>query len=348
MHPITCVFSHIANFLNDIELSQLLSIKEFSEFRKIFNKSCTVKYGRQHLKNHTLNIITKENTFLSKINYFPEIFTLNLTSGMCNLNLFSYLQELNLFYVKYENKININNIKKLKKITINDCKIDLSFLLKDNFDSLIELNIYKSIEDFEDFIIKFCPKNFTNLQKITFFNTNINSMRKLKILCNTLTYLDNLKYLDLSNNDFSDTTECALFNYYLHFNKLHTLKLSNCELTCNSIENLPYVFTKQNSLKVLHLNGNEDLFCCSNANINFIEFMSLVSLEELDISNIDIPKDVLFITASIQSKILKLKMCNCHITGLLQEKLESLNMNLKFYKNLSCGRCKICYDAIKI
>lgn len=351
MLPVTCVISHITNYLNEFELKQLLSMKEFSEFNEVFNNSYKIKndIGIVRRRYQTLDIITQENTFLSNIKFFPEIFTLNLFNGMCNLLPFNNLQELTFNYIKYENKIDISTLKNLTKITLTDCILDTSFLLENKFNSLLELNIIKTIKVFEDFIVNFNPHNFKKLEKISFINTDINSLRKLKILCSTLNFLSNLKYLDLSNNDFSQATECALFNYFYHFTELNTLKLSNCKLTCSSIENITAVFNKNNSLKVLHLNGNEELFCCSEAYLHFIEFMSLVSLEELDISNVDdIPENVIFIMCSIQSKSLKkLKMCNCHITSNLCEKLKTLKMDLNFYENLSCGRCKICYDAIK-
>lgn len=349
MLSITCVISHIANYLNEFELKQLLSMKEFCEYHELFNNLYKFKNGIVRRRFHTLNVITKENTFLSNINFFPEIFTLNLTNCMCNLHQFNNLQELNLHFVKYDSKIDISTLKKLNKISLIDCELDTSFLLNTQFNSLLELEIIKTIKNFEDFIVNFNPHNFRELNSLTLINTGIDTLRKLKVLCSILNFLGNLKHLDLSNNDFSEATECALFNYYFNFNELQTLKLSNCQLTCSSIENISAVFYKSNSLKVLHLNGNENLLCCSEAYLNFVEFMSLVSLEELDISNVDdVPENLIFIMCSIQSQSLKkLKMCNCHIKSDLYDKLETLNMNLKFYKNLSCGRCKICFDAIK-
>jgi hypothetical protein len=317
MHTINTVFELVANYLSNEDLVQLLSMEEFSSHYKLLNNWYKIDNGVVSFSNHTLRLVTEENTCVTNFKFLPEIFTLNLINGMCKLSLFTNLQELNLQYVKYDNKIDISTLKKLNKISIIDCELDTSFLLQAKFNSLKQLEIIKTITDFEEFIVNFNPRNFPELKNVSFINTGIDSLRKLKILCSILNFLGNFKYLNLSQNDFSEATECTLFSYFYGFNDLHTLKLSNCKLTCSSVENIAAVFYKSNSLKVLHLNDNPDLLCCDDKYLNFIEFMSLVSLEELDISNVEIPPDLIFIMCSIQSKTLKkLKMCNCHIKSI--------------------------------
>jgi hypothetical protein len=99
-------------------------------------------------------------------------------------------------------------------------------------------------------------------------------------------------------------------------------------------------------LKVLHLNDNEELFCCDDKFFNFIEVITLLQLEELDISNTEITETIVFILCKVLTPYLKkLKINNCHIQQFYKNKLEENFKNYHFSKK-NCTLCRgYCYNV---
>lgn len=347
MTSITCVFEHVINYLTDDELTNVLSIEEFSKHRKLYNKSTVINQVTCSQEGHTLELVSTVNKTIENkdIVYFPEIFTLKLSRTIIDLTPFKYLQELNLYFLNCVNTINFTELN-LKNLTVYECEFNATIILNNKFNTLTDLKIVKTITNFYDFINNFKPNNFPKLKSVSFINTNINSKRKLRILSEKLNEMNNLTNLDLSNNDFSNDVEIEFFSNYDHINNLHTLKLSNCNLTCTTILLLHALINNNNSLKILHLNDNEQLFCCDDKFFNFIEVITLLQLEELDISNTEITESIIFIICKVLSQHLKkLKINNCHIKDFYKKKLEENFKDYHFSKK-NCSLCRrYCYNV---
>lgn len=317
---IDCVFEHIAKYTTDNELTELLKLEQFKHHSKLFNKNYTIDKTSVLQDCHTIILTSSVNCFIEKFNYFPEIFTLELNRTFCDLLQFKNLQELNLINCEL------------------NCK-DLNFELK----FLKKLNFTNTITNFYNFIDNFKPKYFPQLKSLELNCANITSKRKLLSLMNTLLKLEKLRELNLSNNNFSNDIEIELFSNYVNLIKLESLKLSNCRLTSTAIVLLNSI--NFNSLKTLDLSYNTNLLCDDDTCIYLIEFCTVTSLEELDLSGTEISGTVAFIIYKILEKSLKkFRIFDSHINYFYKKKFEE-NFKNFYFAQKKCLTCRnSCYN----
>ena len=350
MKQFIAVFEHIANYLPNEDLGKLLRMDEFKSFYSLFNKYIIKNNITIIQNNHTLRLLSKNHKqcFIkhNDITYYPEIFTLSLYKTMCDINPFCNLQKLYLMKVKLNNRnfiTSIGSIKHLQKLKINDCNLNLRLILKNKFNSLTHLEIVKTIINFNKFISYFYPNNFQVLQTIALINVNINTQNDITCLSRKLNQITSITSIDLSGNNSAFGLNSEFFLTYNNFNNLNSLQLSHCNLSHLIIYYL-YDKMKNNklsNLKKLYLNGN-NIFGNDKGNLRFIELLTCLQLEELDISDTNITETMILICSTILlPRIQYLSIYNCHIKEYYKKKLDS---NFDLVINNECNKCtEFCY-----
>ena len=354
MKQFVAVFEHIANYLTNIELQQLLSMDEFTYYNTLFNK--INKFNTNNFNTllviqngHNLQIESNINKYIDNFSYYPEIFSLKLTKVLCDFTQFNNIHELNLNCIKLKNTNvikNISNIKRLEKLTINFCYFNLKNIVKYKYNFLKILEINKTITNFTKFLSFFIPTNFPVLESFSLINVNFDSYHNMETLCNKLNQIKSITHLDFSKNDFSNGVDSDFFYGYKNFNNLLSLRLDYCNLDYITISCLYNRIKKNNfqKIKKLSLNGNI-LFDNNTRNLYFIEIITYMKLEELYISNTNIPESLIYIISSISLPyIKKLEIYNCHIKEHYKNLLES---NYQLIENINCKKCFLsCYHII--
>lgn len=317
---IDCVFEHIAKYTCDTELHVLLELEDLKKYYKLYNRNYNINNTNVIQDCHKLVLSSGTNSFIEKLNYFPDIFTLELNRTLCDLTQFTYLQELYLINCEL------------------NCK-DLNF----EFKFLQKLNFTNTISNFYNFLDNFNRINFPQLKSLELVNANITSKKKLNKLMDKLYEIETLTELNLSKNNFSNDIEVELFSDYNNLKKLQSIKLSNCNLTSTTIVLLNSInFT---SLKTLNLSYNRNLLFDDDTCIFFIEFITVMSLEELNISGTDVSGTVAFIICKILQKSLKnFRLSDCHINYFYKNKFEENFKKIYFSKKNCNSCCDACFN----